>query len=41
MKLVDIAKNSTDYNARRMAISALTRRNDPRARDFLKELVEK
>lgn len=40
-KLVDIAKNSTDYNARRMAISALTRRNDPRARDLLKELVEK
>ena len=40
-KLVDIAKNSTDYNARRMAISALTRRNDPRARELLKELVEK
>jgi len=40
-KLVDIAKNSTDYNARRMAIAALTRRNDPRARDLLKELIEK
>jgi TolA-binding protein/HEAT repeat protein len=40
-KLVDIAKSSTDYNARRMAIAALTRRNDPRARDLLKELIEK
>ena len=40
-KLIDIAKNSTDYNVRRQVISILTRRNDPKAAAALKELVEK
>jgi HEAT repeat protein len=40
-KLIDIAKTSTDLNARKLAISVLVRRNDPRAQAAIRELVEK
>ena len=40
-KLIDIAKNSTDPDMRRLAINLLSRRNDPRATRLLMELIEK
>jgi HEAT repeat protein len=40
-KLLDIAKNDTDYNLRRQAINALTRKNDPRATKLLLEIIDK
>jgi HEAT repeat protein len=40
-KLIDIARNSTDLEIRRMAINYLSRRNDPRATKLLMELIEK
>ncbi|HEY2856702.1 MAG TPA: HEAT repeat domain-containing protein [Gemmatimonadaceae bacterium] len=40
-KLLDIAKNSTDFDMRRLAINYLSRRNDPRATKLLMELIEK
>jgi HEAT repeat protein len=40
-KLLDIAKNDTDYNLRRQAIGALTRKNDPRAMKLLLEIIDK
>lgn len=40
-KLIDIAKTGTDPVIRRAAISALTRKNDPRTTKLLLELVEK
>jgi HEAT repeat protein len=40
-KLLDIAKNDTDYNLRRQAIGALTRKNDPRATKLLLEIIDK
>ena len=40
-KLLDIAKNDTDFNLRRQAINALTRKNDPRATKLLLEIIDK
>jgi HEAT repeat protein/TolA-binding protein len=40
-KLIDIARNSTDLDMRRMAINYLSRKNDPRATKLLMELIEK
>jgi HEAT repeat protein len=40
-KLIDIAKNSTDLEMRRLAINYLSRKNDPRATKLLMELIEK
>jgi HEAT repeat protein/TolA-binding protein len=40
-KLIDIAKNDTDYNLRRQAINALTQKNDPRAMKLLLEIIDK
>jgi HEAT repeat protein len=40
-KLIEIAKNSTDIEMRRMAINYLSRKNDPRATKLLMELIEK
>jgi HEAT repeat protein len=40
-KLLDIAKNDTDYNLRRQAINAITRKNDPRAMKLLLEIIDK
>ena len=40
-KLIEIAKNSTDLDMRRLAINYLSRRNDPRATKLLMELIEK
>jgi HEAT repeat protein len=40
-KLIDIAKNSTDLDMRRLAINYLARKNDPRATKLLMELIEK
>lgn len=40
-KLFDIARTGTDPNLRRYAISALTRKNDPRTTKLLLEMVEK
>ena len=40
-KLIDIAKNDTDYNLRRQAIGALVQKNDPRATKLLMEIVDK
>jgi TolA-binding protein len=39
-KLIDIAKTGTDPRLRRMAISALTRKNDPRTTKLLLEIIE-
>ncbi len=39
--LLDIAKNGTDPYLRRQAINALGRRDDPRAKTFLSEIVNK
>lgn len=40
-KLIEIARNSTDLEMRRMAINYLSRKNDPRATKLLMELIEK
>ena len=40
-KLVDIAKNGTDPQLRREAISALTRKDDPRAKKALLDLIDR
>ena len=40
-KLIEIIKSGTDPQIRREAISALARKNDPRATKFLLDLVEK
>lgn len=40
-KLLDIAKNGTDPDMRRMAISALSRKNDPRTKQALLEIIDK
>jgi HEAT repeat protein len=40
-KLIEIAKTSTDPQVRRQAIQALTRRKDPKATAFIRDLVEK
>jgi HEAT repeat protein len=40
-KLLDIAKNDTDFNLRRQAINTLTRKNDPRATKLLLEIIDK
>jgi hypothetical protein len=40
-KLLDIAKNDTDYNLRTRAINALTEKNDPRAMKLLMEIIDK
>src|SRR5688572_17525891 len=40
-KLVAIAKTGTDPEMRRMAISALSRKNDPRTRKLLLEILDK
>jgi HEAT repeat protein len=40
-KLIEIAKNSTDLEMRRLAINYLSRKNDPRATKLLMELIEK
>lgn len=40
-KLVTIAKTGTDPEMRRMAISALSRKNDPRTRQLLLEILDK
>lgn len=40
-KLIDIAKTGTEPNLRRAAISALTRKNDPRTQRLLLELIER
>lgn len=40
-KLLDIAKNDTDYNLRTRAIAALTEKKDPRAQKLLLEIIDK
>lgn len=40
-KLIEIARNSTDLEMRRMAINYLSRKDDPRAKRLLMELIEK
>jgi HEAT repeat protein len=40
-KLIDIAKNGTDPQMRREAISALARSKDPRASKLLLELIDR
>jgi HEAT repeat protein len=40
-KLIEIAKTSTDPRVRSQAIQALTRRKDPKATAFIRDLVEK
>lgn len=40
-KLIEIAKTSTDPRVRSRAIQALTRKKDPKATAFIRELVEK
>jgi len=40
-KLLDIAKKGTDPDMRRMAISALSRKNDPRTKQLLLEIIDK
>jgi len=40
-KLIEIAKNSTDIEMRRLAINYLSRKNDPLATKLLMELIEK
>jgi HEAT repeat protein len=39
--LIEIAKTSTDPRVRSQAIQALTRRKDPKATAFIRDLVEK
>ena len=38
-KLLEIAKRGTDPDMRRMAISALSRKNDPRTKQLLLEII--
>jgi HEAT repeat protein len=40
-KLLEIAKTGTDPDMRRYAISALSRKNDPRTRKLLLEIIDK
>jgi HEAT repeat protein len=40
-KLLDIAKTGTDPDLRRYAISALARKNDPRTKKLLVEIIDK
>lgn len=40
-KLLEIAKKGTDPDMRRMAISALSRKNDPRTKQLLLEIIDK
>jgi HEAT repeat protein len=40
-KLLDIARRGTDPDMRRMAISALSRKNDPRTKQLLLEIIDK
>jgi HEAT repeat protein len=40
-KLLEIARNGTDPDMRRYAISALSRKNDPRTRKLLLEIIDK
>ncbi len=40
-KLGDIARNGTDPSTRQRAISALSRKDDPRAKKMLQDLIEK
>ncbi len=40
-KLLDIARTGTDPDMRRLAISALSRKNDPRTRKLLLEIIDK
>ncbi|HKW47199.1 MAG TPA: HEAT repeat domain-containing protein [Gemmatimonadaceae bacterium] len=40
-KLIEVARNSTDLEMRRMAINYLSRKDDPRAKKLLMELIEK
>jgi HEAT repeat protein len=40
-KLIEIAKTGTDYQIRRYAISALTRKKDPRTTKLLMEIIDK
>ena len=40
-KLIEIARNSTDAEMRRLAINYLSRKDDPRAKKLLMELIEK
>jgi HEAT repeat protein len=39
-KLLAIAKSGTDPDMRRMAISALSRKNDPRTKKLLLEIID-
>jgi HEAT repeat protein len=40
-KLIDVAKNGTDPELRRLAISNLSRKNDPRTKKLLLEIIDK
>ena len=40
-KLLEIARNGTDPDMRRYAISALSRKNDPRTKKLLLEIIDK
>ena len=40
-KLLDIARTGTDPDMRRYAISALSRKNDPRTKKLLLEIIDK
>lgn len=40
-KLIDIARNGTDPELRRLAISSLSRKNDPRTKKLLLEIIDK
>lgn len=40
-KLLEIARKGTDPDMRRMAISALSRKNDPRTKQLLLEIIDK
>ena len=40
-KLIDIAKNGTDPELRRLAISYLSRKNDARTKQLLLEIIDK
>jgi HEAT repeat protein len=40
-KLIEIAKRGTDPDMRRMAISALSRKNDPRTKQLLLEIIDR
>ena len=40
-KLIEIARKGTDPDMRRMAISALSRKNDPRTKQLLLEIIDK